>query len=154
MPAHVNVAKRIGDVTELAFAHRATELGFAVAKPYGDALRYDFILDAGGNLWRIQVKTTCTLRGRRYVVDLTKHGYRPYEADLVAAHVVQSDAWYIIPVHALSARPYIFLARDPAPSGDPYEKYREAWEQLWQPSPPPRRLARLCRDLDACLATT
>ena len=38
--------KRRGELAELAFTLKATSLGFAVAKPYGDSERYDFILDA------------------------------------------------------------------------------------------------------------
>jgi PD-(D/E)XK endonuclease len=38
--------KRRGELAELAFTLKATGLGFAVSKPYGDSERYDFILDA------------------------------------------------------------------------------------------------------------
>jgi hypothetical protein len=34
--------------------HKAAALGFGVAKPYGDSERYDFILDSGERLWRVQ----------------------------------------------------------------------------------------------------
>lgn len=38
--------KRRGELAELAFTLKATSLGFAVSKPYGDSERYDFIVDA------------------------------------------------------------------------------------------------------------
>lgn len=58
--------KRRGELSELAFVYKAASLGFHVAKPYGDSERYDFILDAGHRLWRVQVKSTTTLIGGLY----------------------------------------------------------------------------------------
>ena len=43
--AHELITKRRGELAELAFTLKATSLGFAVSKPYGDSERYDFILD-------------------------------------------------------------------------------------------------------------
>ena len=58
--------KRRGELSELAFVHKAASLGFGVAKPYGDSERFDFILVSrdwpqGDQLWRVQVKSTATL---------------------------------------------------------------------------------------------
>jgi hypothetical protein len=54
-----------GELIELAFLHKAVSLGFAVAKPYGDSERYDFIVDYRDNidrkLLRVQVKSTAVL---------------------------------------------------------------------------------------------
>ena len=47
--------KRRGEIAELAFMQKVVSLGFAVAKPWGDSERYDYILDAGGRFWRVQV---------------------------------------------------------------------------------------------------
>jgi hypothetical protein len=63
--------KQRGELAEIAFLHKAADLGFGVAKPYGDSERYDFILDSGERLWKVQVKsvaTTYTFGGG--------HGYR------------------------------------------------------------------------------
>ena len=48
--------ERQGEATEAAFMAKASNLGFAVAKPWGRE-RYDFILDSGHNFWRVQVKS-------------------------------------------------------------------------------------------------
>ena len=61
--------KRRGELAELAFVYKAASLGFGVAKPYGDSERYDFILDSGSKLWRIQVKSTSTLLNGMYHVN-------------------------------------------------------------------------------------
>jgi PD-(D/E)XK endonuclease len=50
-----------GDLGEVAFVHKAMGLGFVVAKPYGQNHRYDFIVESGKSLWRVQVKT-CAAR--------------------------------------------------------------------------------------------
>ena len=39
------ITKRRGELAELAFLYKAANLGYGVAKPYGDSERYDFILD-------------------------------------------------------------------------------------------------------------
>src|SRR3989442_11660140 len=61
--------KRRGELAELAFVYKAASLGFGVAKPYGDSERYDFILDSGSKLWRIQEKSTSTLLNGMYHVN-------------------------------------------------------------------------------------
>ena len=61
--------KRRGELAELAFVYKAASLGFGVAKPFGDSERYDFILDSGSKLWRIQVKSTSTLLNGMYHVN-------------------------------------------------------------------------------------
>jgi len=39
--------KRTGERSEAAFLYKASQLGFGVAKPWGDSERHDFILDNG-----------------------------------------------------------------------------------------------------------
>ena len=39
--------KTCGERSEAAFLYKASQLGFGVAKPWGDSERYDFILDNG-----------------------------------------------------------------------------------------------------------
>jgi len=49
-----------GELAELAFLFKAASLGIAVAKPYGDSLPYDFMVQCGQRLLRIQVKSVFT----------------------------------------------------------------------------------------------
>jgi hypothetical protein len=127
-----NQSKRRGELAELNFMHKAASLGFGVAKPYGDSCRYDFILDSGERLWRVQVKSTYSTGTKGYRINAygsTNSGffsYTPEEIDILVAYVVQENAWYVIPVKSFV--PYRSLRLHP--SGDksgPYEKYREAW---------------------------
>jgi len=50
--------KRFGERVEAIFLERAVSRGLAIAKPWGDSERYDFIIDAGEKLWRVQVKSS------------------------------------------------------------------------------------------------
>src|SRR5207253_4453624 len=48
--------KRRGEMAEAKFLAKASELGFGVAKPWGDS-SYDFIVQTSGRLWKVQVKS-------------------------------------------------------------------------------------------------
>ena len=60
--------KRKGELAEAAFLLKAQSMGFRVARPWGDSDRYDFILDSGARLWRVQLKSTEVLHSRGYEV--------------------------------------------------------------------------------------
>lgn len=141
--------KRRGELSELAFVYKAASLGFHVAKPYGDSERYDFILDAGHRLWRVQVKSTTTLLNGLYRINShrrTNHGavpYHPDEVDFLIAHVIPEDAWFILPIALIEHRTSVLLpprrgrARIAPPSNSHrrhhFASYREAWHLLREP---------------------
>jgi hypothetical protein len=125
--------KRQGHIAELAFMHKAAELGFGVIKPSGDIEYYDFILDSGCRLWRVQVKSTHTLRKtRRYYGVEPTHGYarKTYtsdEIDFLVVYIVPPRAWYVIPVCTLTSVPRIYFYPDNPHSSTRFERYRDAW---------------------------
>jgi len=89
--------KWMGDVAEGAFLYKAMEMGMVVSKPRGDNARYDFAVDTGKKLLRVQVKSTSCLCGDRYAVaahgsDPTV-GYTPEEVDVLVAQVPPEEAW-------------------------------------------------------------
>ena len=91
-PIHRNT-KRTGELSEAAFLLKAETLGFHLAKPWGDSERYDFILDTGPRLWRVQLKCTEVLRARGYDVQPIysiygqgKVVYTADDIDVLAAH--------------------------------------------------------------------
>src|SRR5580692_13186298 len=63
----------LGELGEVAFMHKATSLGFGLALPYGHLHRYDFIVESGRNLWRVQVKTTTVKARGMYNVTICRH---------------------------------------------------------------------------------
>jgi hypothetical protein len=138
--------KRRGELSELAFADKAAKESFGISTPYGDSERFDFILISrdwpeGEKLWRVQVKSTSTLREgfdqvnahRRTVGRVT--AYKPTEIDFLIAHIIPDDSWFVFPVDVLatvtspSFRPKKFRRKGI------YEPYREAWHLLGSPKP-------------------
>src|SRR5579872_4765254 len=92
--------KRTGELSEAAFMLKAGILGFNPAKPWGDSERYDFILDTGPRLWRVQLKCTEVMRARGFDVQPIysiygqgKVVYTADEIDLLAVHIVPLDVW-------------------------------------------------------------
>jgi PD-(D/E)XK endonuclease len=125
-----NEPKRRGELTELAFLYKATGLGFAVAKPYGDSERFDFVVISGPRLWRVQVKSIGKAAKNGYGVH-TCEIYHPRDVDWIVVYVVPEDAWYVVPIEAIGGRQSMYFH----PSGSRwglcrYEKYREAWWQM------------------------
>src|SRR5262249_19230019 len=89
-------ASRHGEVGELAFILKATSLCLTPSRPYGDSLPYDFLLDCGGHVLRIQVKSVFIGRPgyqNRFSVGVcqqTRSGsvaYNTNEIDFIVAYV-------------------------------------------------------------------
>jgi hypothetical protein len=128
--------KLTGERSEASFLHRAAGLGFGVAKPWGDSLRYDFILDNGERLWRVQVKCTECLRADAYEARATyttgkgRAVYTRADVDFLAVHVVPLDIWYILPVEACTPAPMLRFYPHREAKKMRLEEYREAWRLL------------------------
>ena len=120
-----------GELVELRFLARAAELGLRVSKPYGDSAPYDFLVESGGTVYMVQVKsTTCRSRNSTsHVCTACHHNqrYKKKEVNFIAAYIVSEDAWYIIPLHAISGRQ---LHLNPRYRRNKYRRYREAWDLL------------------------
>ena len=128
--------KRRGEIGELAFLWKAASLGFTVAKPYGDSDRYDFILDSGGQLFRVQVKAVNKLKGVGYLLT-THHDYKGVypsyssdEVDFLAGYLGPEDAWVLVPVGALEGRTNIYVYPREKGKYGIFANYREAWCQF------------------------
>jgi hypothetical protein len=126
--------KRRGEIAELAFLLKAISLGFAVAKPWGDSDRFDFVLICRQLLWRVQVKSAWC--GPPYRIKGAGFGNVPYtvnEIDFVAGYIVPEDLWYILPLAALGSRKIVYI--NPHLGTSPFNDYRDAWE-LFRPCDP------------------
>ncbi|PYV88168.1 MAG: hypothetical protein DMG90_15465 [Acidobacteria bacterium] len=128
--------KRTGELSEAAFLHKAVAEGFGVAKPWGDSERYDFILDNGDRLLRVQVKCTAYLRARGYDIqpiytDRThKAAYTEKDIDALIAHIVPLDVWYVIPIAVFARTKSLRFYPDAECKRARFEHYREAWHLL------------------------
>jgi len=56
--------KERGEWVELCFMAKAAGLGMGVSKPLGESRRYDVLVEAGGKIHRVQVKSTMYCRRR------------------------------------------------------------------------------------------
>ena len=126
--------KRTGEFSEAAFLMKASAEGFAVTKPWGDSERYDFIVDSGRRLSRVQLKCTATLRARGYDVQSIysvygrgKVCYTAEEIDVLVAYIVPLDIWYVVPVKAFAPRKNLWFYPEGSKKGSMFEEFREAW---------------------------
>jgi PD-(D/E)XK endonuclease len=130
-------SKRTGEISEAAFLHKAVSLGLKVTKPWGDSERYDFVVDSGTRLWRVQIKSTSALHAGGYQIQPIHHvygerklAYTSEEIDALAAHIVPLDVWYVLPVNALGSGTSLRLYPDGGCKTARFEQYREAWNLL------------------------
>jgi hypothetical protein len=119
-----------GEWAELRFMARAAEHGLRIAKPWGDMSRYDFAIEHNGHFLRVQVKCTINRRRNSYTCNVSSNGvpYAPNQLDFIAAYVIASDVWYIIPATATGTQKHILLS--PNLRNSKYDKYKEAWHLL------------------------
>jgi hypothetical protein len=129
--------KQRGELAEIAFLYKASNLGFGVAKPWGDNQRYDFILSRGERLWRVQVKSTTRAYRRGYTVTAHKSStrgrvaYTPKEIDILVAYIVPREIYYVIPVAAVQGLRVLCLYPSGTRKGaGRFEQFREAWHLM------------------------
>ena len=137
LPASHRNTKRTGELSEAAFLHKAESLGFHVSRPWGDSERYDFILDAGPRLWRVQLKATEALRARGYdiqpiyaVYGRGKVVYSADDIDVLVVHIIPGDVWYVLPVEAFFPCKSLRFYPDIECRRARWENFREAWHLL------------------------
>ena len=129
-------SKQRGELAEMMFMVKATQKGFATAKPYGDSRRYDFIVDVGQRLWRVQVKSSSAKQYGSYMVNLQRNAngevipYDASEIDFLVAYVMPCEAWYVIPVEAIVGRKTAKMCLHGNQRSGKLGKYWEAWELM------------------------
>jgi PD-(D/E)XK endonuclease len=132
-------ARLHGDLGEVAFLHnlhKATELGFMVAQPYGAGYPFDFIVQGGPSLLRVQVKAAAHMRFGLYGVSIFRHlGPRRLadgqcDVDFVAVYIIPEKTWYILPVREVENRQTLMFRPKGYRRRNPYAHYREAWHLL------------------------
>jgi PD-(D/E)XK endonuclease len=133
------LSRQHGDLGEVAFLHKATELGFMVAQPYGTMHPFDFIVQGGQRLWRVQVKAAAHMRKGLYCVNIYRSEgkrIRPYlasEVDFIAVYIMPDDVWFIVPVREVVDRRMLMFRPKGCHRRDLYAHYREAWHLLREP---------------------
>jgi hypothetical protein len=131
--------KERGEWVELVFMAAAASHGYHVLKPSGDSRAYDVAIEHGGDLIRVQVKSTTKRANTGYSSqfrrsDGAKKPYTLDEVDFFAVYIVPLSVWYLIPA-VVVLRPIrrVAVTLCPLPqegSRCKYEHYREAWGLL------------------------
>lgn len=126
------MSKELGEIGELEFLLKASKLGLAVSKPYGDNRKYDFIVDNKTQLLKIQVKASTCDDGQGFGF-CASHGakvkkkYSPADVDFLACFIEPLGMWYIIPCSELNV---VKLRINPRSKISKYERFKEAWNLL------------------------
>ena len=126
-------SKAKGELAELAFSLKAASLGFGVAKPHGDNERYDFIVDGGEGLWRVQVKSTSHIHYAGYRARCDRGNdklYKTNEFYFLAVYIVPLGIWYVLPAHLAVGGTWLAFYPSGCKTGGYLECYREAWHLM------------------------
>src|SRR3954452_22350631 len=104
----VKGCKERGEWAELCFMARAAGMGMGVLKPFGESMRFDVGVLAGGRIARVQVKSTIYCRRRNeYSLNVMGPGRKSYKegtVDFFAVYLIPVDEWYIIPYKGLGKK--------------------------------------------------
>lgn len=127
---NINKINRLkGAISEAEFVVQAMKKNFKVSKPFTEDCRYDFIIDNGKNLTKIQVKSCSASTNRGYNrVELrrkrnkTAKYYTKKDIDIFAIHIVEKNIWYLIPVENIPKNGVIHMSED-----GKYEVFRNNW---------------------------
>ena len=133
--------KRLGEIAEMAFILKATSLHLTPSRPYGERRPYDFLLECGKRVLRIQVKCVSVPRfhnANSFAVNVVQHkhggraAYTSDDIDFLVAYVIPHNTFYVIPVDVLNQRKMIVVypAGKKRSDGGLFENYREAWHYL------------------------
>jgi hypothetical protein len=139
--------KRRGEWVELVFAVRAMELGLRLARPWGESSGYDFTVDQGARIVRVQVKSTTfkeSAEGYSCTLKDSKGPYKKRSFDFVAAYVIPEDVWYILPEKKIRGMWSVGLY--PKLETAKYREYQEAWYLLRGETPPAIKSLQACAE--------
>jgi hypothetical protein len=132
--------KHRGELAELAFMRKAANLGFAVAKPWGDSDRYDVVVRFEKTFWRVQIKSVLALTPSRPHFRVQTKNYRGKtyssdEIDFLVAYIFPRDLWYVFPAHVFEHKKSLCVK--PGSEKSRLEQYREKWDLMRSSSAPP-----------------
>lgn len=122
-----------GDTAEVLFKLRALEKGLIPSTPYG-LRRYDFIIDNGKSLLKVQVKMANSISRGSFQFNISPNGkgYTLEQVDVIACYLAPLDQWYIIPKSHVKASLRI------RPEDEAHKPFLEAWYILsnWDSTSP------------------
>lgn len=117
-----------GAATEHLAAAQCMLNGHLVCWPSSERCQYDFVVDTGTRLHRIQVKSAFKRTGGCYQFSVTPTTgkYVATDVDFYILYIYPIDEYYVIPFSVLDGKPTVRIYE----SKDTYQEYREAWYLL------------------------
>lgn len=134
------------NIGEVLFLAKSMELGLVASRPFSPC-KYDFIIDNGKQLLRVQVKMTSSTRdtqssGEVYVVKVasgsgSKQRYTKEQVDVIAVLCHPLNVWYIIPIENAGEKLSMYLYPHRSLIGDfsvgMHEQFFNSWVHLTNP---------------------
>jgi PD-(D/E)XK endonuclease len=117
---------RVGDYSEALALAKFFSLGWDVSKPVNTGLAYDFIVNRGHGLIRVQVKTGRIRRGcvkwynGHYVGDNTRSQYDERKIDLMVVVCLDNFKVYALPIEVAKNCRTLRLEKARQPNGHLY----------------------------------
>lgn len=107
-------------MAELLFAAECCKHGLTVCFPHSDSISYDFVVDNGKNLLRVQVKSSSSTNKQglsQFVMHI--NDYKSHKIDLYALYCYLNNSFYIIPSSKVKSDSVYASKRN--------EVYKNAW---------------------------
>ncbi|MFT5765669.1 MAG: hypothetical protein ACI8X3_003106 [Saprospiraceae bacterium] len=130
-----------GDIAEQAVILEALKREWEVLRPIGDRLSYDYVLDIGNCLIKIQVKSAWyDEQKKNYVVDnrrtktnrrtMVRSNYK--DQDFAILYIQELQVFYVMPIEVFNAYgSEIHLVEEEKRQRKPKSsEYREAWDLM------------------------
>tara|TARA_B100001094_G_C17669119_1_gene547886 strand:+ start:21 stop:482 length:462 start_codon:yes stop_codon:yes gene_type:complete len=128
------------NIGEVLFLAKCMELGLVASRPFS-ACKYDFVVDNGNRLLRVQVKMTSSTRdtkssGDVYVVKVangsgSKRRYTKEQVDVIAVLCHPIGVWYIIPIENAGEKLSMYLYPHRSLMGDFSTGMHESFFNKW-----------------------
>jgi len=117
---------QLGDFGESFFATEALKRGLSISKPFGSQMGYDYILENGQNLLRVQVRCVGTykkLRASRQTRQAMVNAKKPRHYDFLFVIDLVADKVYVVPEKDLAGSALIINSKQ-------CTQYLDAWHLL------------------------
>lgn len=125
----------MGNIAESNFILKATKKNLNVSTPVVGEHRYDFIIDNGNELFKVQVKSTFSYDQiqDRYSVNISygnnpKKAYTKTDIDYFAIYINNQNSWYIIPIEDIDSKKVNLYPH--RKNNGIYERYKDNWKVL------------------------
>ena len=136
------------DIGEVYFLAKCMELGLSVSKPF-KPMKYDFIVDNGTDLLKVQCKRTASSKTTQEGFDTyylkcasgskQKQRYTKEQIDILAIYCDPIGVWYIIPIEDAGEKLSMYLYPHRSLLGDFSVGQHEAHFNRWVNLTNPRR---------------